>query len=481
MSSTAIRIRKLSMLFLICLLVFVAGQWVGRQFEVDSPPTPQEVTPPEPHASDSGFEPLDWLPAQAARAGIRLVNSPDPHSVMFVHPESPCWVDVPRSFPSAAAPVESSSPSDFLGADACQDCHAEIYETYRQTGHFQSSAKATAEAIEGSFRPGENLLATNHPDLSFEMVQEDGKFYQSVHFRQLSKHTMQIITGSGHIGQTYLYWVGNSLYELPVSYFRQIDDWANSPGYHDGTAWFARPVISKCLECHTTYVESDPRTENSYFPSSLILGISCERCHGPGKQHVEYHRANPDSSEGQHIANPVELNAKQNNDLCTQCHFGSGNRHANLPFSFRPGDALEDHFAVQNETQEEQGGVHSSNQLARLEKSACFQASESLTCVDCHNPHADERGDIKLFSDRCLKCHQAEHCMSSRKLEKASPKTVSTAICRWDRIRTWSSTVATRFAFHCCETTTSACCHKRTRARRVQRMHSIVNSMRQKS
>ncbi len=31
-----------------------------------------------------------------------------------------------------------------------------------------------------------------------------------------------------------------------------------------------------------------------------------------------------------------------------------------------------------------------------------------MTCVDCHNPNVQERSDLKLFSDRCLKCHETE-------------------------------------------------------------------------
>ena len=33
-----------------------------------------------------------------------------------------------------------------------------------------------------------------------------------------------------------------------------------------------------------------------------------------------------------------------------------------------------------------------------------------MGCVECHNPHRNERGKLKLFSQRCLECHQQEHC-----------------------------------------------------------------------
>ena len=49
------------------------------------------------------------------------------------------------------------------------------------------------------------------------------------------------------------------------------------------------------------------------------------------------------------------------------------------------------------------GGVHTTNQPDRLSRSQCFQKSESLNCMSCHDPHHLERADVELFSkDRNL-------------------------------------------------------------------------------
>lgn len=391
------------------MLVFLLSQWIGNQFRRPQNSSAESSAQDSPQAEFQQAEPLDWLPEIAQKNGIRLTASPDAHAVMFVHPESPCWVDVPRAPAGDVEAYSGQGVSEFLGAEACAECHQEIFDSYRQTGHYQSSALASEATVEGRFAPGENRLATNHADLSFEMQRIGDTFYQTVHFRELTKSVpMEIVTGSGHIGQTFLYWVGNSLYQLPISYFRAIEGWSNSPGYHDGTAWFSRPVITKCLECHATYAEPDARSQNSYVRSSLVLGISCERCHGAGRQHVEYHQQNP-QAEAKFITHPNQLDSQQNNDLCAQCHFGSGNRKANPPFSFKPGDSVDEHFAIDNNPKQ-QGGVHSSNQLARLQMSKCFEESASMTCIDCHDPHRNQRGDLRYFSSRCMECHQPEHC-----------------------------------------------------------------------
>ncbi|RMF45287.1 MAG: hypothetical protein D6753_00505 [Planctomycetota bacterium] len=397
-----------------------------------------------PQAPWSSAEPasLAVLPDEAARAGIRLVPAPEPHALMFVHPDSPCWVEVPRpdAFPdyatavrarragqfgglkSASAPAEAqagqrgravSEPdagAGFLGAQACTPCHRERYERYRQTAHFLTSARADTSTVLGPLEDGNNMMHTGHPDLKFRMLGDGaGRVVQEVTFRELRKRVpMDIVTGAGVVGQTYLFWQGHALYQDHVSYFTRTGSWINSPGYQDGTAWYARKVIPKCLECHATYVATVDRDVPVYDPATLILGISCERCHGPGAEHVAYHEQHPDAP-ARHVVNPSDLTAEQQNDVCAQCHFGSATP-IGQPFSFRPGDDADAFWQLPPGVESLAGGVHSSNQLARLQLSACFVGSPAMTCSDCHDPHENQRGDLGGFSQRCQACHQPEHC-----------------------------------------------------------------------
>jgi hypothetical protein len=68
-----------------------------------------------------------------------------------------------------------------------------------------------------------------------------------------------------------------------------------------------------------------------------------------------------------------------------------------------------DHHKPRVENAGKVGSVHTSNQLARLKQSACFQGSE-MTCASCHDPHQMERGDRQQFSSRCAECHQPDQC-----------------------------------------------------------------------
>ncbi len=60
---------------------------------------------------------------------------------------------------------------------------------------------------------------------------------------------IDIVTGSGIKGQTYLYWKGDQLFQLPVSYWTDLKRWITSPGYTEGVANFDRPIVPRCLEC----------------------------------------------------------------------------------------------------------------------------------------------------------------------------------------------------------------------------------------
>ena len=102
-----------------------------------------------------------------------------------------------------------------------------------------------------------------------------------------------------------------------------------------------------------------------------ILGISCERCHGPGRDHVDYHQQHRETDEPKHIANPADLSPERANDLCSQCHSGI-NKRLRDPFLFRPGDKLEDFFEVPDDSHHIQGGIHTDNQLGTSSNESLF-------------------------------------------------------------------------------------------------------------
>ncbi|OYP34741.1 multiheme c-type cytochrome [Rhodopirellula sp. MGV] len=316
----------------------------------------------------------------------------------------------PGHLPNPAPDVEAVHQNPgFLGAESCRECHESIYQSFIETAHHRTSRPATLDNIAGALTPPDNTLLTHSEDVSFEMIQRDGKAFQRAKFFDwMFEVPFDITVGSNLLGESYLYWHGDKLYQLHASFLTEPDEWANSPGFVDGDAIFAREIHTACLECHATY--ADARQDDAHFtPSSLILGVSCERCHGPGKSHVDFHHANSDSSQPHDITVPSALTRQQQMQVCGQCHTGVRELLDPKGFQFRPGDTLEDHYAAQDSNETSANGVHTSNQLERLSQSECFKQS-SMACVDCHDPHRNQRGQMATFSQRCLECHERSNC-----------------------------------------------------------------------
>jgi len=351
-----------------------------------------------------------------------------------------CRFAIPQRSTSAAssAPTAAADPRpSYVGDAACASCHQKESQSYAHTAHRLTSQLATKQAILGNFTAGANILAISdskthpaQPLLVFRMEAKDGNFSETAATGwgdQLITRTepIDIVTGSGVRGQTYLYWQGEMLFELPVSYWSDGHRWVNSPGYVDGTVDFARPVNPGCMECHATYIRalsSDPFT-NRYDPKTLVTGISCETCHGPGVEHVAvYKNRQPHDAPAPQTAilNPANLSRDLEVDACAYCHSGIQRTAIAPAFSFVPGKPLNDYFKQLQTEAAEHPDVHG-NQVGLLKRSRCFRSSPNLSCSTCHNTHAAEK-PAASYSSACLQCHQWTSCGESRKLGHAIAK-----------------------------------------------------------
>jgi hypothetical protein len=299
----------------------------------------------------------------------------------------------------------------FTGSEKCMSCHKEIYDSFIGTSHYHTSLPASEKYIRGNFEPGKNIFPF-HPGLYVQMEKRDSGLFQAAYSNGVEKiaKRFDIITGSGAKGQTYLTWYKNELFQLPISYLTSANEWANSPGYPNKIV-FNRSVTSRCLECHSTYVDviSAPGKEPEEFNHNEILyGVECEKCHGPGAEHVDYETQHPQDKQGKYIINTASLSRQQNLDLCALCH-GGRLQKTKPSFEFIAGDSLSNFFVKNTSAPNtKEIDVHG-NQFGLLAESKCFRNSASMTCSTCHDSHANERGKEALFSQRCMTCHNKEH------------------------------------------------------------------------
>ena len=324
--------------------------------------------------------------------------------------------------PDLVPPDEKAPPdSAYAGDQACASCHEKEAHTYFATPHYLDSTLPSDKTILGSFAPGKNVLRTANPDLIFAMIADNTGFFESavnIHDPQhLSgdAEKIDIVVGSGRHGQTYLYWKDDQLFELPVSYWSYTHEWINSPGYTDGQANFNRFVEPRCLECHATRFDQLPPPRNRYGRDSIVLAIGCERCHGPGAEHVRRESgADPPRAGSAEIAivNPARLANDRQLSLCALCHAGPGEPIAPA-LTFKVGDDIADFVKITAPAANTPVDVHG-NQVGALEASKCF-TSGKLTCSTCHNVHTTQQ-NANAFSSHCLECHTTHACGRFRQL-----------------------------------------------------------------
>jgi hypothetical protein len=324
----------------------------------------------------------------------------------------------PQPLAQSAPPSVGKKPpprAQYAGDQACRSCHQEQAKTYLQTAHHLSTTLPAPSTMKGSFSGDASIMRTSNPYLHFKMTATSDGFFQSAieepgPGKTISRtERIDIVTGEPRKGQSYLFWKGDQLFQLPVTYWVETNSWVNSPSYPDGSPHFDKDIIPRCLECHTSYFEWVPTAVNRYRKNSLLLGIFCEKCHGPGQQHVVLHRKNAKLAEGasEAIVNPAKLTRDRRVDVCGLCHSGNGVPIA-PSLSFLPGDDLRDYVDIPYVSAEQAVDVHG-NQVQLLRKSRCFQSSNNLTCDTCHDVHKTER-DAAAFSSRCLTCHQPKQC-----------------------------------------------------------------------
>ncbi|MBO9591676.1 MAG: hypothetical protein J7599_02130 [Niabella sp.] len=311
-----------------------------------------------------------------------------------------------------------SRGAQYAGAASCVSCHQEIAGSYAHSNHFKTSSKTDVESVRKIITtlndtvrfPGNQLvlLATADKRL-MQTYMRDGK--------PVTAQPMDLAFGSGEKAWTFGYWKDAQLFQLPLTYLSELKRWTNSPGFPADHPSYARPIVGRCMECHSSYavVENSLEQGMSYAQKidagSIIYGIDCERCHGPAAQHVAFHQDHPQDKHPRFITAIKSLGRQQQLDLCATCHSGDPVTLKSI-FAFVPGDSLSNYYmyypgAAANPD------AHGM-QMQSLMQSQCFLQS-NLTCTSCHDTHKNEGSIQEVFVQRCMSCHlKSDHAVTMR-------------------------------------------------------------------
>ncbi|TDH26955.1 hypothetical protein EXU57_09120 [Segetibacter sp. 3557_3] len=298
----------------------------------------------------------------------------------------------------------------YIGAESCKQCHKSVYDAYLTTAHFNSTQTTLPGKVLGSFTQPQNTYVVDSIT-NIRMEHRDSGLFQVLYVNgnQQELHRMDITFGPKH-AQTFLYWQGDRAYELPISYYAEIQNWASSPAY-PSVLNFNRLIGGGCFECHSSYIKSKlvmgkRGYEEALDKRSLINGIDCERCHGPAANHVNYHLAYPEVKAAKYMVTAGYLSRQQQLDACAVCHSGNDIRKEISTFHFKMGDTLANFFlpAASRTTNSATFDVHG-NQYNLLAQSQCFLSSKVMTCATCHDPHTNAGTNSTEYVAKCMGCH----------------------------------------------------------------------------
>jgi predicted CXXCH cytochrome family protein len=346
----------------------------------------------------------------------------------------------PSQAPSQAPGTRHEAPisGEYLGSQSCARCHEVEHTQWTNSLHIKMTKPVADATIVGDFRDGTTFA--DH-DRSYRFGTRNGKPFVTVSFGGGAAETFQVdYTLGAKRYQGYLSTLPEGrIYVLPV--FWHLDsqrwvDWQEITPIPDGAHDIRQIWNTNCFNCHATNIVRgfDAKTR-TYRSTWTEMGIGCEACHGPGREHVALMGAwekDPaskpkydSSSKNRQLSDTLKIFSTRSSDprrvydTCAYCH---GNK-THVFTGFKGGDAYADYalpFLMsepipENDPQGEfwpDGRPNRFNRPQALTLSGCFQAG-AVTCTSCHVAHGSRHEfslKVNINQGRngdalCTQCH----------------------------------------------------------------------------
>lgn len=337
-----------------------------------------------------------------------------------------------------------SNEFGYVDSNLCSTCHVVQFEGFKNVGMYQSFRAASSDWLNNEKLkelPFFHSLSNRYYNLFSRGEKVYFQRYQlDDNNEKLNEIVIQIdyLLGSGNKTTSLLFRTDNDeLFQLPINWYSETGSWEMAPGFETAQHYgISRRVQRECMFCHNAYPQNmshDGFLDRDTFPENLKQGIDCQRCHGPGLNHllaVKSPGANIKTIRDT-IVNPGKLDNARRDSVCLQCHLlpsvsMMGTRRFNRSdYSFRPGEILSDyliHVQVEELGRSVEERFEINHHGFRLQQSTCFSQSKGdLTCISCHNPHSkpSKLDFYEKIDTVCASCHtdvQNQHNIAGFKL-----------------------------------------------------------------
>jgi Flp pilus assembly protein TadD len=316
--------------------------------------------------------------------------------------------------------VKPVAKNEYVDSRTCAQCHAEIARRYSSTGMARSFYAPNAASF-----PNAKAWFHRASGTWYQVAGRDGGWYQrwwQIGFKgreeSAGESKIDYAMGSGNHVRTYLHRTARgTLIVLPLAWYAEKGgSWALNPGLDVSDPPVGRKVGYDCMFCHNGYPPIPAGHEDAgsepVFGERLPQGIDCQRCHGPGGNHIQ-------AVSRSTIVNPARLGKERAMEVCMQCHLETTSeplpavirRFDRGPFSYRPGEPLSafqltfDHAPGSGR----EGKFEIVNSVYRLRQSRCFlESNGALGCTTCHDPHEIGHGEASVagYNKACVRCHE---------------------------------------------------------------------------
>lgn len=266
-------------------------------------------------------------------------------------------------------PVGPPVESEYVGSQACSVCHASYYADFKETGHAN-----ILRSVSGGIYPA-------YPDFVPELPgPPTGYSWGNVSY---------IVGGFGwktNFIDTQGYLITGSM----VQWNLETQEWVD----YDATVQPGTKVYD-CARCHTTgYVSSG--TDHQGGRSGIVGtwyedAVTCERCHGPGREHASNPREN-------------DMVVDESSALCGECHAHSADHRILVSGGLIQHYQQYDELASAGHANIPCALCHDPHKSAKYDEQNAIVAA----CTDCHNEVSAHPGP-----DECYLCHMPKSVLSA--------------------------------------------------------------------